>query len=46
MRKHHVHQITTYVREVFGLDYTDPGINKSLHPDGLSYNQPRGTSHE
>ncbi|MDW2287839.1 winged helix-turn-helix domain-containing protein, partial [Vibrio sp. 1562] len=42
----HTHQIVTYVKETFGLDYTVSGMNKWLHHNGFSYKQPKGVPHK
>ena len=42
----HTHQITAYVKETFGLEYTVSGMNKWLHHNGFSYKQPKGVPHK
>lgn len=42
----HTHQIVSYVKEAFGLDYTVSGMNKWLHHHGFSYKQPKGVPHK
>ena len=42
----HTHQIVSYVKETFGLDYTVSGMNKWLHHNGFSYKQPKGVPHK
>ncbi|WP_375164884.1 IS630 family transposase, partial [Vibrio sp. D173a] len=42
----HTHQIVTYVKETFELDYTVSGMNKWLHHNGFSYKQPKGVPHK
>lgn len=42
----HTHQIVTYVKETFGLDYTVSGMNKWLHHNGFSYKLLKGVPHK
>ena len=43
---HHTHQIISYVKERFEVQYSVPGMNKWLHHNGFSYKKPRGVPHK
>ena len=42
----HTHQIVAYIKETSELDYTVSGMNKWLHDNSLSYQQPKGVPHK
>jgi len=39
---HYIHEITDYVRRVYGITYSIPGLNKWLHRNNFSYKKPKG----
>lgn len=40
------HQIVTYIKEAFDVDYTVSGLNKWLHQHHFSYKKPKGVPHK
>jgi transposase len=42
----HTHQIVTYIRETFEVEYTVSGLNKWLHQHDFSYKKPKGVPHK
>ena len=43
---HHTHQVIGYVMELFGVQYSIPGMNKWLHHNGFSDKIPKGVPHK
>ena len=43
---HHTHQIVSYVKDNFAVQYSISGMNKWLHHHGFSYKMPKGVPHK
>lgn len=39
---HHNHQIVSYIKTQYGVDFTVPGLHKWLHRHGFVYKKPKG----
>jgi transposase len=42
----HTHQICSYIKATFNIDYSVSGFNKWLHHNGFSYKHPKGVPHK
>jgi len=42
----HQHQIATYIKTTFSVEYSIPGLNKWLHQNSFSYKKPKGVPHK
>jgi transposase len=42
----HTHQIGSYIKTTFAIDYSVSGLNKWLHHNGFSYKHPKGVPHK
>ena len=42
----HTHQIVTYIKKTFDMEYTVSGLNKWLHQHDFSYKKPKGIPHK
>lgn len=42
----HTHQICSYIKSTFKIDYSVSGFNKWLHHNGFSYKHPKGVPHK
>lgn len=43
---HHNHQIVSYIKETFGVNFTVSGLHKWLHRNGFTYKKPKGRPHK
>lgn len=43
---YHNHQICSYIKDKWGIEYSVSGLNKWLHQHGFSYKKPKGVPHK